>query len=478
MQTKVLTSSDSTDSDMGTMVAARKSSRDEEKRVALDPKFEERTLSRLFMKAIMNLVEWWEQLQEPPRTGCLFFIVSSQLFTFLVSLVILFSSGLAAYTAEWEMRHVGQQAPPLFEWVDRFVLGFFAVEVLMRMAVHRTYFFVNVDMKWNLFDLVVVSISTVEEVLATSPDLAYQASMGYIRIVRFLRLAKILRVFRLLRVVRALSTMLNSFHTSSMTLLWCFLMLLFVLFISSLVFMHGVSVYLETSGPELGRDAVDKYLFHFGSIASTSLTLFMAVSGGSDWENTFWILVPVGRFYGVAYLGFIFFYVFAVFNILTGIFVERAVEAAAPDREEQILAKRRALIEQATEFKRICGLLDLDKTGTLSLDEFKESMRDPMMVSYLASVGLPVHDVELFFHVIAGSANATEIDINMFVEACMTMHGQATALDMKHQVFNTQALFACFKRFERACNEKMDHIMEVSRHLMLAYSEASVEKLQ
>lgn len=73
-------------------------------------------------------------------------------------------------------------------------LIFFAVELFLRLLVHRLYFFCNEDMTWNYFDFCIVALSALD---GLSPAFASGASN-----VTFLRCARVLRLVRTIRVVR------------------------------------------------------------------------------------------------------------------------------------------------------------------------------------------------------------------------------------------------------------------------------------
>ncbi|CAJ1446458.1 unnamed protein product, partial [Effrenium voratum] len=49
------------------------------------------------------------------------------------------------------------------------------------------------------------------------------------------------------------------------------------------------------------------------------------------------------------FVGFTFFFTFALVNILTALFVEKAVEAGRPDRDRKILEQRKKFAAQAEE---------------------------------------------------------------------------------------------------------------------------------
>lgn len=408
------------------------------------------------LKKVLDAAEWWDQLEEPQRQGCLYRFVSSSPFATTSSLVILLNSVFVAITADWEMQHLGMEPPITFKVVERCFLAFFSLELVLRLVVHRCFFFLNEDMRFNIFDFVLVLVSTVDFMLEIFAASASDGNVAFMRVVRLLKLAKILRAFRVMKVFRALATMLESFRRCITSLFWSFVMLAFLLYVFSLVFMQGITTYLDATD-EIQNFQV--YMDFFGSIPKTVLTLYMSVTGGDDWIIFYKLLEPTGAFYTLTFLGYTFIFVFAVFNILTGIFVERAVEAAMPDREDQVIQQRREIIQQAEELRRLCSLLDLDQTGTLSLEEFKECMRNPTIVAYMASVGLQVHDVEVFFRVVSGRETATEIDLDVFVEGCMSMKGQATSLDVQKQLYETHVLMERFKKFERSCTEKIDSLV-------------------
>mmetsp|Transcript_100934 Transcript_100934/g.281172 ORF Transcript_100934/g.281172 Transcript_100934/m.281172 type:complete len:620 (-) Transcript_100934:185-2044(-) len=407
---------------------------------------------------------WWEGLQEPRRESRLARFVKSDCFGWASSFFILINFGFVVWKSDYEMLHLGQDVPVAIRVVEWAMMAVLILEVLLRLAVHRLYFLVNADMAWNIFDLVVV-LSAIATMLLEMMSRRIP-SFTFMRSLRILKVVSILRAFRVFKAVRALAQILESFKRSANSLFWCLVTLAFLVCLFSLLFMSAVSGYLVDGGALLDEQSREEYMEKFGSLPNAWYTLFGTVSGGYEWSMVYELLLPTGRFFAVAFMGFIFFFMFALFNILTGIIVERAVAAAAPARAEQVLEVRRAMVEAKDEFKRICGILDLDHTGTLSLDELKQSMENPMMVAYLASAGIAINEVELFFSVIAGSSEVKEVDIDMFVRGCMTMKGQATALDMRQQLYYTTTLMKHVKNLETSCAEKMDLILDVTHRLL------------
>merc|ERR1719272_1443652 len=104
----------------------------------------------------------------------------------------------------------------------------------------------------------------------------------------------------------------------------------------------------------------------------------------------------------------------------------------------------------------MCKVLDKDNSGTISWEEFEEHMNNDIMTHYMASIGLEVTEVELFFKIVAGSAEEGEIEIDRFVEGCMQMKGNASSIDMQRQLFEVGMLSRDLKRFEGRCLNYMD----------------------
>merc|ERR1712151_1100428 len=123
------------------------------------------------------------------------------------------------------------------------------------------------------------------------------------------------------------------------------------------------------------------------------LSLYMAVTGGTDWADYYEIVARTGNVYSAIFLFYSFFFIFALFNILTAVFVEKAMLATQPDREDSVLEYRRRCLQDIEELKRIMSLLDLDGSGKLSWEELSECMTSEMMVAYMANVGLELHDL-------------------------------------------------------------------------------------
>ena len=114
------------------------------------------------------------------------------------------------------------------------------------------------------------------------------------RVLRLLKFARILRSLKVITAFRELATMLEIFRSSLVAMFWSLLLLLFLLFVWALLFAQGVADGLHAlQAPEELRQRVAGT---FGSVSQTMLTLYMAVTGGNDWNIYYKILNELGTF--------------------------------------------------------------------------------------------------------------------------------------------------------------------------------------
>jgi len=312
--------------------------------------------------------------------------------------------------------------------------------------------------------LALVVLSTGDEIINAVSSSTSEGNITFVRIVRLLKVAKILRALRVVRVFKELAVLVESLAKCIFSVFWAFMMLLLVLYMFTLLFMQGLIGTISNHQGWFDTKKVDTLRAYFGSVQISMVSLYMAVTGGNDWTVYYDSLQLAGHVYGLLFIVYIFLSLIAIMNLLTGMFVEKAVRAAMPDREELILEQHKAIIEQAKEFRKLCRALDLDKTGTISFQDFAASLKDETIVAHMVSIGLEIRDVELFFNSVSGGGTSESIDYDLFVDGCMAMRGAATSLDMQKQLHETRKLMAQIASFESSCGAKLE------KHLRLLLS--------
>ncbi|CAK9069102.1 unnamed protein product [Durusdinium trenchii] len=416
---------------------------------------------------------WWDSLEEPPRHGRIYDVVESRWFRFLSAFIITVNAAVVTWLTDWSLSNDGKNNPPGFEFVDLAFLFFYFVEVVLRITVSKGFFFVNDNAAWNIFDLSLVVFSTLDCIFNWPADGAETPpnNLGYMRVFRMFKFAKILRTIRIISFVRELSMMLESFRKCIVAMFWGLVLLMFLLYVFALIFAQGVASHLATHSAagteeELGPMEQEMMTDSFGSVGASMLSLYLSVTGGNDWSMYYAVMVQIGSFYPAVFLSYTFFFIFALFNILTGVFVERAVAASLPDREELISEERKKLLKQVEELRALFKDLDTDASGKITKSEFINDMKDDRIVSYMHSLGLEMHDAEHFFDIIAD--HCQEVDIDTFIEHSMAMKGSATALDMRRQLHQTAQVAEQLQVWD---NERWPQLQRALRRLALRSGE-------
>jgi len=409
-------------------------------------------------KFAIDFAAWWDSLIEPARSGWAYDLLESRAFRFLSAAVIVVNAVVVTWLTDWSLRNSGKNMPPGFELVDLGFLLFYAMEIGLKFYVHGGYFFCNDNSSWNIFDLLLVIFSSFD-VAATWPS-AHQDdketppnNLGYMRVFRMFKFAKILRTIRIISFVRELSMMLESFRQCVIAMFWGLVLLLFLLYVFALVFAQGVASFVATQSLMLDQAELDDFelpLISFGSVWTAMESLYMAVTGGNDWSLYYDACKIMGSFYPGVFLAYTFLFIFALFNILTGVFVERAVAAAMPDREELIAMERKKIMKQVEELRALFKALDTDGSGKLSREEFMHDMQDSRIVSYMHTLGLDMHDAERFFEIVSDKLHDQEVDIDTFIEHCLAMRGTATAMDMHRQMVQVSKVLDKLVAWEEA----------------------------
>ena len=168
------------------------------------------------------------------------------------------------------------------------------------------------------FDFLLVLFSICENALsftlyATRESGGSGVNLGFLRLLRLCKIVKILRVFRALRFFSELRLMLDCVVGSLMNCFWCFIMLLFVMYVFALLLQQGVLQHLQDRSIELSGDLQT----YFSCGAVTLMTLFQSCTGGVDWSDPYKALEQTQSYLHIVFLLYVAFVFISVWNIVT-----------------------------------------------------------------------------------------------------------------------------------------------------------------
>ncbi|CAJ1398290.1 unnamed protein product [Effrenium voratum] len=375
-----------------------------------------------FLESVISFLDYMSSLEEPERHGMCNCILQSNLFCSLCTLVILANVVVILYTANWTISHGSFDVPVFVTVLDIFFCVVYLIESLLKLIVHRAYFFWNEYAPWNIFDLILVILAVYDQVLVFywQSD-AYSTNMNFMRSLRIVKVSRILRLVRVIRVFRDLRCMLFSILWSFSSLFWCLVLIFFVILVFSLLLVQLVTEYIIQ--PDVPDEVKQEFFGYFGSVETTMATLYMSSTGGVDWRVPYELLAKSGELSCIAFLFYVAFFEFAVFNVLTGVFVDHAMKVSAADRELALAEQKKKEKNEAERLRDTCRIIDADGNGKISWPEFHAFLQNENGYRNMASLGLDIFDSKKFFKNLMIMTNQRDIDITQFVSGCMRMKG-------------------------------------------------------
>lgn len=367
---------------------------------------------------------------DPEYCQALLTLVRSPSFDYVVGTCIVLNSVFIGYSADYARTHIEEDSPGWFRVVDLFFTIFFAVELLLRMIAEREKFFLSKHSRlWNVFDLFVVGTAIVEECLSIA------SSTTVIRILRTLRLIRVLRFIRLMRFFNDLRAMVWGILHSINSLFWAIILLVIIMFVFAVYFTQAVTFFLQEDvhdrEVELNATELEALKVYFGSILMTIYTLFKAISGGGDWQDYSDPLFKISPVMGFFFCFYIAFAVFAVLNVVTGVFVDNSIKFIHEDEDIIIIEQTAARQKHINNVRKVFQRADVDASGKLTVEEFKRHLGNSYVQAYFRQMDLDIESLgaEGLFNLLDFDGDGV-IDLEEFVFGCAHLKGNARSLDL------------------------------------------------
>ncbi|CAE7213334.1 unnamed protein product, partial [Symbiodinium microadriaticum] len=298
----------------------------------------------------------------------------------------------------------------------------------------------------------------------STPDLPDRLLRGLIRIVRLVRTVKALRRLR---------TMIFSILNSFVDLLWAIVVVILIIYIFSIIFSNAVALYfdevhmgledLDNGNKTLVIQQAAEVSAEFGDLYSSILALWSAVSGGNDWMMYGSLLrgISHGELYFVIFNFYIAFCVIGMFNVVTGVFVDSAVCCRTED--EVVQGYIDDLRNTTREIKSFFQTADTDRSGTLTYEEFKKQLDDPLVKAYFSGLDIDPSEASIIFAILDAD-KSDELKIDEFVNGTMKLKGAATKLDVMTMMFdNTKQTI----KFNNLCEFVEQEFTDIRKGLLL-----------
>jgi len=386
-------------------------------------------------KAWYRLLEaffvWVSALVEPERHGCLAAFERSHLLNFFTSGAICAQVALTIYTTNWQLEHLGETPSSTINAISYCLLSWFVIELVLKFTVHRFFFFVGTDGGWNCFDFALVAGSSLDLIATSIAKDSGNSNISFLRIIRLLRLTRVLRLLRVLRFLDELRLMVVCLLRSVCSLIWCVVLIVFVTSFFAMLLTFNVSSWLSESGRNLDDASVLVILQRFSSVQAGLLLLIQVGLGGVDWAEVYDEIVPTGTFNCFAILVYVVVFHVSLLNIINGMFLEKTLKVGQPETDSRVLEKHWDDIAMVKKLHSVVVKhLDLDRSGDISMAEFRSAMDNPEVRAEFEVMGVPINDAEVFYNVLS-SDDEHAVPIDTFIAGCLRMKGFAMSSDLQ-----------------------------------------------
>eukprot|EP00929_Paragymnodinium_shiwhaense_P074566 TRINITY_DN38170_c0_g2_i1.p1 TRINITY_DN38170_c0_g2~~TRINITY_DN38170_c0_g2_i1.p1 ORF type:complete len:1020 (+),score=276.25 TRINITY_DN38170_c0_g2_i1:67-3126(+) len=375
-------------------------------------------------------------------------LTRSMEFDLFIMLAIAMNTIMIGMQLDFMMRNMPfspDKEPRLFGILERVFSIVFTWEIAMRLFANRWHFFKpkeTQEMCRNYFDLLIVSAQLVEHlsVLAWGslglaqggPD--SDSGIGAVRVLRITRLVRTIRVLRLLHFVRPLWTLVISISTSLCSLGWTLILLGAFMYVVGLVLMQLVvdfAPWSEDPSESLPPEQAllqEELILYWGSLSAAMTSLLQAILGGIDWRDLSTSLYRIHPLLALPFFAYVTFGLLALLNVITGVFVESAVQSAAQDKEKNSLKILQSLFHDMD-----------DGDGKITIEEFTTQCHNPMWQHKFKSLDIDLSEVQALF-VLLDIDRSGSIEVDEFVHGCMQLRGLAKAANLAQVLYFLKAL--------------------------------------
>eukprot|EP00930_Biecheleria_cincta_P037799 TRINITY_DN25977_c0_g1_i1.p1 TRINITY_DN25977_c0_g1~~TRINITY_DN25977_c0_g1_i1.p1 ORF type:complete len:642 (+),score=136.17 TRINITY_DN25977_c0_g1_i1:66-1991(+) len=312
----------------------------------------------------------------------------------------------------------------------------FVLDLALRMHTERGRFFRSSERNWTLFDLFVSVTAVLEAIVhwctfassTVSSLRLFLRKFSMLRILRLLRVVRMTRATRVIRFLGELRLMIFSLTGSLKSLAWSVVLILIILLVFGVCFTDGVVTYcLQHSA--FGAAHTEEMRRFFGTVTQSSVSLFMAMSGGEDWGNMLAALAPLPLEYSLLFLGFISFTVLALLNVVTAVFVNTALQRSQNDRELVVQKEMEYKEELVSIVEQVFMELDKNHSGSLNIEEFEQHVDDEKIMAYLRSRDIDIGQVRTLFMLLDVDGTG-DVSMEEFVNGILRLKGGASSMDL------------------------------------------------
>ena len=231
------------------------------------------------------------------------------------------------------------------------------------------------------------------------------------------------------------------------------MLLLLMLFAFSTILTTGAvqSLSFYDTGQTHPPDAVELEAY-YGTLASSMYSLYLSITGGISWGELVTPLSDVGSGYIALFLVFEFFSFFAVLNVVTGVFVDTALQSSKNEAEAAVEREMEKQREYSTYLWSVLSKIDKDRSGGISGSELEDCLDHPEITACLGVLQIQHDELRRLF-LLLDIANNDEVLIDDLVSGCARLKGGAKSIDVATIMSDTCKIMLAQEEHARSLEE-------------------------
>jgi len=358
---------------------------------------------------------------------------SRKVFDVICGVFIFANTIMTGAISDYAIKNPLQETPVFLARCEISFIVFYTFEIVLRMLDQRRKYFTGGDKLWNMFDvaLVIQGLSEQMQSLVMASSDEGLGNFSFLRMLRLMKMLKLLRMVRLLRMFRELRLILGSIFACVTSMLWTGVLILAITYLFGIAFIQACTAYLQLPDDNIDprvRASIEEF---WSSAPRSILSLYMASLGGTDWDlmaEPLWH-VGFGGAYYFLFLIYIAVFTFVVMNVISSIFLESILSMADNDHQLNMEKQMALKAYHIHNLQKLFDLIDDDKSGEISYDEFMAHAHSPQMQAFTASLQIDISDASSFFLDISDRGKRL-VDMDTFVVGCIKLKGPAKSVDV------------------------------------------------
>jgi len=307
-------------------------------------------------------------------------------------------------------------------------------------------FFVSSDLAWRLFDVFIVILSLADTMMdLVKVSSSFLNNISVLRVLRVVRIVKLARIIRLMSFFRELRLMIYSILGCMKSLLWVTLILGMCFYVFGITFTLGTTEYVLRN--KLLDEPALPLRLDFGTLSRSFLSLYMAMAGGRSWGEYYKEMSVLPPQFPALFLVYMTFTIFAVLNIVTGVFVDSAFQANHKSRQLIIHEELEQKREYLQALKDLFSEMDVNLDGAITAREFDKTLRDERVIAFFRAMKLDVSDSRALFNILDKDKSGL-VDVKEFLDGCYQLQGEARTIDTKIIRIQIEQVMERMKRLE------------------------------